>query len=399
MACYLRDYFSTLTHPTLSHSFSLNTNKRSADKRSFATSIILQVLKKALDTTAPGFLKVADEIATFCLQFDSCSQVSFLALRPQIRLALREMQQYTLIIDGLDKCEQSGESVMDLVNDLTTGSQEPLPRIIILSRSSDKLRKLYSKAIPIAMDESTVTPDIERFIAEKVHQYPILKPIHQDILEKARESCHGHFLWASTFIEFLRSPAKHKQARSERLQGIPDNLMEFYEELVNRAGKGKMDWELQLRREIFLLFLDPKRALTVNELEIALQFRSKWRQPVNRRQEDVSETILQLCWPLVSIIDEHAVLVHNLVEDFLTQTTRNTAYGSLSVHVTREESNTALAIRCLNVLSEDKNRDPGRISYWLYKNVYYEISLDLHTANLLQDEPREIVFYEYAARY
>jgi hypothetical protein len=228
-----------------------------------------------LNTTEAGFLKVADEIATFCLQFDSCSQVSFLALRPQIRLALQEMQQYILIIDGLDEYEQSSESVMDLVNDLTTGSQETLPRIIVLSRSNDNLRKLYTKTISIAIDESTITPDIERFIAEKVHQYSILKPIHQDILNKTRESCHGHFLRASIVIEFLRSPAKHKQARLEQLQDIPDNLMEFYKELVNRAGKGKMDWELQLRREIFLLLLNPKRALTVKELETALQFRSK----------------------------------------------------------------------------------------------------------------------------
>ncbi|CZR69763.1 uncharacterized protein PAC_19663 [Phialocephala subalpina] len=399
MASYLRHRFTSLAQPTFAHFFSLNTDKEAAEKNSFSISIILQILKKGIDTTVPGFLRVVEDIANFCLQFDNSNQLSFLALRPRIYDAFKELHEYTLIIDGLDECEQSGEPVMDLINELNAGSLEPRPRIVILSRKSDTLSRLCANAVPIAMDESAVMPDIERFIAEKVREYPILKPMYEDIIEKTEKSCHGHFLWASTMMTCLWAPATHREERLKRLQSIPESLMDFYEDLVNKANKRMTEWEKRLRREILLLLLNPKRALTVDEVATALQFRCKKRQPEKRRLEDIRDTITQLCWPLVSIIEERAILVHTLVEDFLTQTTRNEVEESLSVHITRAESDATLATRSLNVLSERRNRDPSRISYWLYKNVYYEFAIPKSAVKLQEDGLQDIVFYEYAARY
>jgi tetratricopeptide (TPR) repeat protein len=399
MANYLVHRFTRLAQPTFAHFFSLNTEKESADIRSFAISIILQVLKKGLDETLPRFVRIAEKIASTCLPFGNSSQLLFFTLRRMICDAFKELHEYTLIIDGLDECEPSGEPVMNLINDLIAASPEPRPRIIVLSRNSDTLIKLCANSASLSMDESTVMPDIERFIGEKVRQYPELKPIHENILGKTRESCRGHFLWVSTMIEFLHAPANHREERLRRLQSIPDSLMEFYEKLVQRTAKRKANWELRLRREILLLLLNPKRALTIDEIAIALQFRFKKRQAANRRLENISETIKRLCWPLVSIVDERAVFVHTQVEEFITQMARNEVEESLSVHITRAESNAVLASRCLNVLSESKNRDPSRISYWLYKNVYNEFVPDATVFKLREDEILDIVFYEYAARF
>lgn len=399
MARYLRDRSTCLAQPTFAHFFSLNTEKASADKRSLALSIILQILQKGIDARLSGFLQVVERIASICLQFDNSNQLSFFTLKSLIQDAFKELKQYTLIIDGLDECEQSGKPVIDLIDALMKGSLEPRPRIILLSRNSDKLTKTCAGTVSIAMDERAVTPDIERYITLKVHEYPVLEPLHEKILRKVRENCHGHFLWAHTMIEDLRAPAKHAEARLKRLQSLPDNLMEIYERLVNRTAKGRTNWELRLRREILLLLLNPKRALTVDEVGIALQFRSKIRQDAKQRFDDIDETITQLCWPLVTILKGRAILVHTLVEDFLTQSAQSTGESSLSIHITRAESDATLARRCLNVLSEEKNRDPNRISYWLYKNVYCGYPIAANEAKIQEDESREIVLYPYAARY
>ncbi|KAH7321537.1 hypothetical protein BKA65DRAFT_598695 [Rhexocercosporidium sp. MPI-PUGE-AT-0058] len=400
MAQYLREQFTDLRPPLFAHYFSLNTEKRSVDALSFAKSIVVQILRKSLETTLPRLRKAADEIATYLQKLDNSSQLRFVTLRPVVCGALKRLQWYTLIVDALDECDDFGEPVMQMIDSLMAGPHALHgPKIIVLLRKSDTLTRICANTIAIAFDENSVMPDIKRFIAERVRQYPILKTIESEIIGKTKESCHGNFLWVSTMISSLLGHAKHKHARLKRLERIPDDLIQFYEQLVHEASRNKEEWELRLRREIFLLLLNPKRALTVDEVAIALQFRGTKRQPIEKRLEDVPKTIQRLCWPLVTIRDDRVLLVHTLVEDFLTQPLPDQVSRALSVHITRAESNATLARRCLQVLSEDQNRDPERISYWLYKNLYYEPNLPRALVQLSEDKDEDIVLYEYAAKY
>ena len=245
-----------------------------------------------------------------------------------------ELKQYTLIIDGLNECAESGKAVVNLVDELIRNTPEPRPRIIILSTNSAKLAEICTGTIPIRMDEKIVMPDIERFITQKIHEFPILEPLEENIFRKARKSCRVHCLWASTMMEALRASAKNRETREKRLHSLPDSMMEAYETLVNQASPGRKAWELKLRREILLLILNPQQSFTVDELELALQYRSKVLQGARYRIDDIRETNLQVCWPLVTIANERVVFVHTLVGDFLTQSATYTKEPSLSMHIT-----------------------------------------------------------------
>lgn len=216
--------------------------------------------------------------------------------------------------------------------------------------------------------------------------------MEKNIMKKAQERYHGYFLWVSTMIDWHCAPAEHRETLLKRLENIPNNLMDFYEKLVEWPVGRKKDWKWKIRQDILLLLLDARRALTLDEVDTASQFNFENRQPLNKRQENIREIIKQFCWPLVSIINGRVVFVHTLVKDFLMRTRR-------SIHITQVESDVILAHRYLNVLSESENRDPTHISRWLYKTVYGDCISDTTTLELQKDKAQEVAFYEYAAEF
>jgi hypothetical protein len=200
-------------------------------------------------------------------------------------------------------------------------------------------------------------------------------------------------------IKSLVQPVRSEWEQLQRLEKVPPGIIDFFGELVARSGKRRSRLDLKLRREMFLLLLNPQQTLTVDEFAILLQFKNSCRQEKARRLKDVQGTVLELCWPLVSVVDGYVALPHRNVWEFLVTDERNGIEEELSVHVSLEKSNATLASRCLNVLSEDENRSTGRIAYWLYKNVYPEYHISASDVEAQTDALSDIVLYEYAARY
>ncbi len=363
-------------------------------------SIINQLLKKELAFPRPEHREIFDDLASFCLDIGYASQITFHRLQHIAKKTLLAISQYTLIIDGLDECSNIAD-ISEFIEALL-GSESrvlPYPKIILLSREHDGLKTLKGNSIAIAMDQITMNPMIHHFISTKANEHPQLQPIQQDIYNKAQESCHGSFLWASTMIECLVQPVRSEWEQLQRLKRIPAGIIDFFEDLVDRSGRKRSKSDLKLRREMFLILLNPQKSLTLDEFAIFLQFRHSRRQEKARRLQDVRNAVLDLCWPLVSVMDGYVALYHMNVAEFLVTEEKNCVEEGLSVHISLEKSNATLASKCLHVLSEEQNRSPGRIAYWLYKNIYPEYSVNAADVESRDEALSDIVLYEYAARY
>jgi predicted GIY-YIG superfamily endonuclease len=385
---------------TLAYFFSAFANNESADAKSLARSLVLQLLQKGISSPNSECQPAIDELASFCLEFENGSQIPFYSLRSVIATAFKKMPRCSLIIDGLDECMDIA-NVRHLVEDFIDLDIEHRPKAIILSRQTEDLSEFMANSVAIVMDTKTIMPDIEQFISKKIAEYPDLDSIQEQIYAKIRQSqsSGGMFLWASQMMDCLMQPARTEEKQLRRLERIPEGLTNAFEQRVSQHGKGRKPSDLMLRREILLLLLASKRALMIGELEVALQFKTRYRQQKARRLNDVKGEVQDLCKPLVSVMEDRVAFIHSSVGDFLCTPEPAGVNLALSIHMTLKQSHSELASRCLNVLSEEQNRSPERIAYWLYKNVYADVPRHLHDLEAQANLNREIIFYEYAARY
>jgi tetratricopeptide (TPR) repeat protein len=385
---------------TLSQFFQASKNKESTNARSLGVSLINQLLKKELSSPRPDHREVIDDLASFCLEIGYASQITFSKLRHIVEKTLLAISQYTLIIDGLDECSDIAD-ISGFIEALLSSDSKTLrcPKIILLSREHDGLKAIKEKCIAIAMDEIAVNPEIYRFISIKAVQHPQLQAIQKEMHREAEKSCHGSFLWASTMVECLVQPVRSEWEQLQRLKRIPAGIIDFFEDLVIKSGKKRSLSELILRREMFLILLSAQKSLTLDEFAVFLQFRHCRRQEKARRLRDIRNAVLDLCWPLVSVIDGYVTLYHMNAEEYLLTEEKNGVEERFSVHIKLEDSNATLAIRCLYVLSEEQNSAPGRIAYWIYKNTYPEYRVNAFDVAAQAEAFVDIVSYEYAARY
>jgi hypothetical protein len=206
MATFVRDRTIAL-EVTLTYFFSTSGDKRSSDAKSLVVSILLQLLERERAAPKPEHRNSIKTITDFCQPFDDISQCSFSLLRSTFSTALELMPEYTLIIDALDECSDL-ENVKHLVEDLQRVCKSPKAKVIITSRNHTEFDGLITGGAVIAMDVNAVMPDIHLYISTKIRETPSLKPIEKKIHDKARQACHGMFLWASTMMEYLASSAR-----------------------------------------------------------------------------------------------------------------------------------------------------------------------------------------------
>ncbi|TVY29026.1 Vegetative incompatibility protein HET-E-1 [Lachnellula hyalina] len=389
---------NTLSRTVFAHSVSASRDNERADAKSLVASILIQLLKSDV-TERPEHQYILDDMTNLCFPKQHIDEIPFEKLHFIFARILGRIRHYTLIIDGLDECVDLG-NVKTLADDLIQQSSLDNSQIIIFSRKHDNLRQFMSNSSVLEISTEITMPDIKLFIAAKIAEIPSLKRIEMEIYTKIDERCQGMFLWAVQMIEYLTFPSPRSQwQQRKRLEEVPRGLFEIFEQLVAIQGEKLTKSDLKLRRTIFQLIVAAKRPLKIEEIDAALQFRGRQRVEEIHRLFNARQTVVDLCSPFVCIAKDSVALAHGSYQNFLLEPERNNIPEVLSVHQTKESSNASLAYKCLSLLCEDPNKSPRRISHWLYKGFTLETSCDASQNKDRVEALREIVFYEYAARY
>jgi hypothetical protein len=299
------------------------------------------------------------------------------------------LPEFTLIIDGLDECDDSDEKAREnLITELISLSRTPNARVIVLFRPHPNLEKGFQDFPTLQITPTAISNDIELYVSAEIQRHPKkLEPLEKKILTTIRTSCLGLFLWAEMMLRCLKS----SETRNEQLMYLkspPPDLYAFYEKIISKATIQLTPASTIRRREILVILVGVYEKLTCQELSYVLSLRTG----ESPRAEDFDalieseKAIIRSCWPLVRISENYIHFMHGTVKEFLT---RPRLENNSQLHITSDESEAYLASKSLAALSQEEYRSKNKIAILIRRNV----------ASAAEEEEEDKYFYQYAATH
>ena len=341
-----------------------------------ATPFIIALLAQLFDSVRSEnrFSAVVGSILPFFNHFKNAAECPFHKLWPLVQMMFENIStDFTLIVDALDECHGSNHSY-DLFKRLAQLSSLTNARIVLLSRYHVALNDSLGEAHRIAMDLTSITPDISLYVNREIDRNISLQSIRKQVLTKAIDGSCGMFLWAKMMLDHLKT-ARSQNVQLHRLQQFLMGLARVYEQLLSENASSLDQEEFCLRRNIFLLLVGACRPLTLEEISVLLALRC----PSGFLDEkelllDPKREVLKLCWPLAMIIDGSVQLIHMSVKEFLIEppTDPSAAWKAadlFSPHLTLRDANAFLARKCLAILCQNQYRAPDPIASLLRRNL------------------------------
>jgi hypothetical protein len=385
IASNLAHFFkTTTTSVTVSHFFQNVTNRDQARPTPFVAAILTKLLQQEEAKSSKQYYAAIDQLAALS---SSCKMMSESFSFKPLWSILCELSKcfadFTLVVDGLDECDEN--FLAGLCSELIKLASQPNARIIILFRHHSALEKVFEESFKIEITPAESTHDISLFVKKETERSPRLRRHQDKIVEKVPMICKGMFLMAKMLLEGLRcAPTPRHQL--EYLKNCPSGIGQFYEDLLSQRTAHLTGDCLSRRREIFLLLLQIRKAPSCEELSVALALREdKDGLDEDDKLIDPEEEVLQLCFPLVRVSNNHVSLMHESVAEFLVQSGRD---ANSLIHMSKDDSDAYLAQKCLLALSQEEYRSSSKISILIRQNVA--------TA---ADDDEDKYFYQYAATH
>ncbi|CAH0020862.1 unnamed protein product, partial [Clonostachys rhizophaga] len=397
LAKYVSQHLSTPV--VFTHFF----RKTSGSVSTRASAVCISILSQALRQHTSKLNSKLDLIIKRHLvplynKFSSCEECPFDRLWSVVEAVFEILPEFTIIVDGIDECSD-GEGLLQLVGHLESLSQCFNGRGILLSRHNSTYASFLTKSISLEMDRAAVEADIRLFVEREVNRDESLEYLRTAIVDKIATTAQGMFLWAKMMLEYLKA-AVTPRMQLDRLERFPPGLGAVYDTFLTETGSTLSKEELSIRRRLFLLTLGAARALSVEEMTIALTLRSSRPPDLKDRLIKPLATIRRLGWPLIDCNQGSIRFIHASVQEFITSHASGLVAIDLtnSIRIGKLESELAMAQLCLNQLAQRINSTRERIDPYLRHNMLSDtIASDPSTGN--QVVPRVEAFYNYAASF
>ncbi|KAA8903036.1 hypothetical protein FN846DRAFT_797863 [Sphaerosporella brunnea] len=296
------------------------------------------------------------------------------------------------IIDALDECEYISQSALlhSLMKweSMASNSSEcrMALKILITSRPSPQIeRHLFTRpTIRLKAEVHNINADIavvakarlQRIAQRQSISGTTLLNLERRIIQKARAT----FLWVVLVLDMLEESAcASKDSLGSFLDKVPQNLSAVYETILSRSPN---PWGASKALHIIV---SAERPLNLDEMAVAFAIRPSDKSPEDLDLEpNIAQAIMDLCGPIVRVIDDKFYLVHQTAKDFLCtgiamiSPAQTEGAWKHSLHVV--ESNCVLANICT----------------WYLRFPIFEGCFSREDAEALCQEHR---FLNYAAHY
>ncbi|KAH6684704.1 hypothetical protein B0J14DRAFT_573414 [Halenospora varia] len=382
---------SAETEIALIYYFESSTRNDTTTSKAFAASLLHDVLQHELVQATEHYHVVIQQLLSIGTK--RIINVSFSQLWLIISQFLPKLPNLTLIVDGLDECEgilsriekDDRASWSQLVSGLNKLTSSQNVRLISTFRNHPRLAESFADSLQIQLGLNESMNDIKIYVDAEIERHGMrLQKLKKEIVDTIMSLCKGMFLWAEMMLESLTSAHSYEEQLA-CLANPPPDLYSFYERLISERSVVFSVQELTLRRKIFVLLVGLNEYVTSKELLYLLSLDTI---EDNMREKDAwidaEATVLHLCWPLVRISEGLVQFMHLTAKDFLSQPTPATIP---SIHITSDEADATLALKCLLALCHEKYRSTNTIAILIRRNVgSTEDSEDPH-------------FYQYSATH
>lgn len=256
------------TKYAFTHYFRNSADKSSSMATRFVIALLAQLFENDSLQPESHFATIVGFILPLFDHFKSAAECPFHKLWPLVEMAFEAIPgDFTLTVDALDEYNDPDHSGV-LLERVTQLSSLTHARVILLSRSHHAtLNKSLKEAFKVAVDPTSVTPDISLYVDREISRTVSLQSLRQPIRAKAVEDSGGMFLWAKMMLDYLKR-ARTQNVQLRRLQGFPTGLAEVYDHLLSEVADSLNQEELSLRRTVFLLLVGASKPFSLGEISV-----------------------------------------------------------------------------------------------------------------------------------
>ena len=222
-----------------------------------------------------------------------------------------------VIVDALDECLVSRKAFLE---GLVSFPGDKV-RFFLTSRKELDIENILGRCPSVAKRPMDVEADIEKFVIQRVEQFPRLHNFRVQIIQAVTRSSSGMFRYAALLLDELNSPDAMSDI-SVMLHRPPANLNEMYDSILLRLESMDTGQQKQRSREIRQKILTwigmAKRPLRVDELAYACAVRDgEEKIDIAQRLLHTEEDLLGKCGPLVEIVGSVVQYTHLSVREYL----------------------------------------------------------------------------------
>ena len=295
---------------------------------------------------------------------------------------LRKISKFTLIIDGLDECDEA-VSLLERVIALIGVTDA---KLVILSRRETELTHRLDSFQQLIFGDRENGMDISSFLYSEISKSKKLsaasvtrrmwKRTGTDLAGVLSTRSNGLFLWARSALRELECKATTSEIVAAA-QELPSGLIGFYESILQEYNKRLNPQQRNICRTIFRWLVCAARPLSSMELWTAVRMEYLRSTPIHRTEDDFDNEsdstsdeefhftcreIEKLCGSLVVSDDGVVQLAHISIAEFLRQKPLDVVKDQ-KIHnffVDVSDSNLHLMIICLEYLKSVLGNPPIR---------------------------------------
>ncbi|KAK0630428.1 hypothetical protein B0T17DRAFT_607368 [Bombardia bombarda] len=257
-----------------------------------------------------------------------------------------------IIIDGVDEIgEMERGRLLRGLFDLDDACSET--KFLISSRPELDIKSMLASLAVITVNERNAG-SIQAYVTHRSRKWFNSQNFNSDqraeiesLLIPVSHKAKGMFLYVKVLFDMIRYLTDVRDILDE-LKSLPENLDEAYERVLARVNSLPSEIARKRARNILGWIGCSPKPLSIRELEQALEVDTPYGDNGSKRSSSIGTlNVVDLCGPIIEVVDEYVHFVHFTVVEYMFSTHRNVAG-----RITRRDAALSLAICCINYLRQ-----------------------------------------------
>ncbi|KAK4198875.1 hypothetical protein QBC40DRAFT_229024 [Triangularia verruculosa] len=259
-----------------------------------------------------------------------------------------------LVIDGVDEIDKEERKKL-LTHVLKLSQDCDNVRILACSRTEADIERLLHKIPRIRVDHRN-SESIQTFVNQRSSEWLKCRQFSSDerlevesLLSPLSAKSNGMFLYARVLMSYIELLTDIPEVRNA-LRVVPQDLNEVYARILERIKLFPLKSTQEKARKLLGFVGSSPCPLTVHELDQLLALDADELGARTRHQSSVNLNPVELCGPVVEVVDDRVLFVHFTVKEYLFS-------PEILVGLDKQEMTRHLAMLCLKYACHD-HHDP-----------------------------------------
>ena len=333
------------------HFFCKDGSPETSTALAIASSLIDQLIWDGKLSALAEILKSAHQDhakSDKCTDFDTLWNIFF-------AIAKNFPTKIIVVVDALDECNVDRELFLDKIASQEMKDMDGKLRFFMTSRNDHEINGKLENHDGTVQLEMNVEEDIKAFVHRRLAKLQRLQAalrsskesdLEERIIQRVPQYAGGMFRYAALLLEELNGPCVDV---AEMLDSPPRGLDGMYESILSRLESTNTSCNNRgLRRTLLHWAAMAMRPLKVNELAYACAAQNEDSGEFDPAGKTLIDTayILEICGPLVEIVNDTVQFTHLSAKEFLFQKSKNTLSVQNEYLINKPKAEVAITTTC-----------------------------------------------------